>query len=80
MRARAATVRRTPLVAGGFLLGALLGALPPMQAVSQRFTCIANGGAWIAEAAACEYRATRPFALPAPSREREHNLLEEEER
>ena len=72
--------RRTPLVAGGFLLGALVGALPPIQAVSQRWACIANGGVWIAEVQGCEYRPVNPFVVPARPHAREQNLLKEEER
>ena len=72
--------RRTPLVAGGFLLGALVGALPPMQALSLQWSCVASGGYWIAEAQACEYRTPRPFVLPTLPHAPEQNLLNEEER
>jgi len=77
---RAYGVRRTPLVAGGFLVGALIGALPPMQVLSLRWSCIGGGGYWIAEAQACGYRANRPFVVPALPSGREHNLLNEDER
>jgi hypothetical protein len=72
--------RRTPLVAGGFLVGALIGALPPMQVLPLRWNCVASGGYWVAEAQACGYRASRPFAVPALPPGRERNLLNEEER
>ena len=67
-------MRRTPLVAGGFLVGALLGALPPVQSLSARVQCTSDNGRWIVAAAACELRggrariapddATRPLASP----------------
>ena len=80
MRRRGDDIRRTPLVAGGFLAGALLGALPPMQFLSQRWSCIASGGDWIAAAQACQYRPVNPFVVPARPHSREQNLLNEDER
>jgi hypothetical protein len=58
-------MRRTPLVAGGFLAGALIGALPPMQVLTPRWTCVAEGGRWHAEVPACEYRRTHFERAPA---------------
>ena len=52
-------MRRTPLIAGGFLAGALIGALPPVQMLPQRWQCTADGGRWIGEARACEYARPR---------------------
>jgi hypothetical protein len=72
--------RRTPLVAGGFLAGALIGALPPMQALSLQWSCTASRGHWVPELQACEYRPANPFVLPTRPRAREQNLLNEEER
>jgi hypothetical protein len=48
-------MRRTPLVAGGFLAGALFGALPPVQVLPARWHCVADGGRWIAGARTCDY-------------------------
>ena len=72
--------RRTPLVAAGFLAGALLGALPPMQALSARMSCTASGGEWIAEVGACELRAQRRLLVPAQPAYREHELLQDDGR
>ena len=62
-------MRRTPLVAGGFLAGAVFGALPPVQTLSAHLYCAANGGQWQALYRLCEYRAadvkpTGPGAAP----------------
>jgi hypothetical protein len=46
--------RRTPLVASGFLAGALLGALPPVQMLPLRWQCASEGGRWRDEVRACE--------------------------
>ena len=66
-RAAGATlgVRRTPLVAGGFLLGALVGALPPVQILPQRWQCTADGGRWISAVRACDYAGPRTPAVPS---------------
>ena len=47
--------RRTPLIAGGFLAGAVLGALPPIQDEAMRFRCNTSGGQWRAALHACEF-------------------------
>jgi hypothetical protein len=63
-------MRRTPLVAAGFLVGALLGALPPVQTLSAQLQCSGRGGRWVAHADACELRGGRarvtPGAMPRP--------------
>ena len=72
--------KRTPLIAGGFLAGALIGALPPTQGLSARWNCMASSGHWVVALQACEYRANRPFGVPADPAGREQNLLKEEDR
>jgi hypothetical protein len=74
-------MRRTPLVAGGFLAGALIGALPPLQAWAGRWHCTTNGGQWRAAIQACEYRDARDRLPPGTARElpaRERLLHEED--
>jgi hypothetical protein len=73
-------MRRAPLVAGGFLAGALIGALPPVQVLPSRWNCIASGGYWVVAAQACEYRAAHPFGVPPRPGSGEHDLLNEESR
>jgi len=70
--------RRTPLIAGGFLAGALLGALPPLQDAMARVGCTSRGGEWVAGVRACDLRTTPAFVVPGTPRE--HNLLNEEDR
>ena len=60
-------MRRTPLVAGGFLAGALLGALPPVQTLPARVACSSDGGRWITVVAACEIRGGRARVVPDDS-------------
>jgi hypothetical protein len=59
-------MRRTPLVAGGFLAGALIGALPPIQDAAAQWRCRNDGGQWIAVVQSCEHRRARPQPLQAP--------------
>ena len=66
--------RRTPLVAGGFIAGALIGALPPVQTLAQTWQCVSGGGRYDAVLRACEYRAE------PPARPRELRLLNEDDR
>jgi hypothetical protein len=74
-------IRRTPLVAGGFLAGALIGALPPIQDEAMRWRCTASGGQWRAAVRACEYGAPQRLRmLPGASRERPEILLHKQER
>ena len=72
--------RRTPLVAGGFLAGALLGALPPLQDVTARMSCASRGGEWIAAVRACDVHAAPALVLPGAPAPRERDLLNEEDR
>jgi hypothetical protein len=58
------TTRRTPLVAAGFLAGAVIGALPPVAHLPVRWQCSAEGGYWIREVRVCEFRRGQP-ARPA---------------
>jgi hypothetical protein len=53
--------RRTPLVAAGFLAGAVIGALPPIQDEAMRWRCHASGGQWRAAVQACDYAAPKPL-------------------
>jgi hypothetical protein len=48
--------RRTSLVAGGFIAGALIGALPPVQALGAAWQCAFKGGRYDAAVRACELR------------------------
>jgi hypothetical protein len=65
-------IRRTPLVAGGFVVGALIGALPPLRMAAASWQCEWSGGRYDAELRACAYRADRPV------QPREVELLREE--
>jgi hypothetical protein len=56
-------LRRTPLVAGGFIAGALVGALPPMQMAYASWQCAANGGRYEVALRVCGDRRAPP-ALP----------------
>jgi len=56
---------RTPLVAAGFLAGAVIGALPPVHDAVVRWQCAAAAGTWVAAARACEYRMPIERGLPA---------------
>jgi hypothetical protein len=67
-------------MAGGFLAGALFGALPPAQLVSARWNCAASGGQWIEASLACEYRINRPLGLPTDPASREQDPLNEVDR
>ena len=55
--------RRTPLVAAGFLAGAVIGALPPIQDEAMRWRCNASGGQWRGALQACEYAAPKPLRV-----------------
>ena len=57
-------MKRTPLVAAGFLAGALLGALPPVQTLSAQLQCSGRGGRWVEQADACELRGGRARVTP----------------
>ena len=48
--------RRTSLVAGGFIAGALIGALPPVQALGAAWQCAFNGGRYDAAVRTCQLR------------------------
>ena len=56
--------RRTPLIASGFIAGALLGTLPPVQTLYATWQCAHTGGRYDTALRACEYRA-RPGMPPA---------------
>ena len=72
------TSRRTPLVAGGFIAGALIGALPPVQTLSASWQCASSGGRYEVALRTCEYRVEREASPPVhPASPR---LLEEEDR
>ena len=57
-------MKRTPLVAAGFLAGALVGALPPVQTLSAELQCSGRGGRWVRHADACELRGGRARVTP----------------
>lgn len=48
--------RRTSLVAGGFIAGALIGALPPVQALGAAWQCAFNGGRYNVTMRTCALR------------------------
>jgi hypothetical protein len=59
-------IRRTPLVASGFIAGALIGALPPVQMLCASWQCASSGGRYDAGLRVCEYRVDFR-ALPSDS-------------
>jgi hypothetical protein len=70
--------RRTPLVAAGFLAGAVIGAMPPIQGEAMRWRCNASGGQWRAEVQACEYVAPKPLRVqPRGAPEQPEVLLQD---
>jgi hypothetical protein len=58
---------RTPLVASGFLAGALLGTLPPVQTLYASWQCAYFGGRYDDAVRTCAYRSRG--AVPAALRE-----------
>jgi hypothetical protein len=58
------TAPRIPLVACGFIAGALIGALPPVQALSADWRCALAGGRYDALLRTCTLR-LGPASVPA---------------
>jgi hypothetical protein len=70
--------RRTPLVASGFIFGALIGALPPVQMLCASWQCASSGGRYDAELRVCDLRdGSRTLPPDSPQRTLPFKLLHE---